>query len=123
MIELRQLNKLLIAIFPSIIIRILSISIFLSVFNFGKIDYDNSMFIATVIVIPFMFLVQGVLCALTKTNVYVSFLASIISFLYMATIYIDKSSIIGVIYYLIIGYTTYLITYIFKRKITFKLQK
>ena len=66
-----------------------------------------------------MFLIQGVLCGITDTNVYLSFLMSIVSSAYIVTIYMDISLIMMIlagIIDVVQGYLAYLVTIAIKRR-------
>lgn len=116
-------KKLLVITFPSIIIFMLCMIIFLNFLDYGLFTFDQALFICLGIIVPIMFLMQGVICGITNTNVYISFLLSMVSSSYIVTIYTDLS-IRFMIYAGTInsvqGYLAYLLTIAVKKKLTLR---
>lgn len=109
--------RVCIVIFPSIVmslITMLSCSLMTKNFYF---DWKGIFIISIVLVFPLLFLIQGVASVLSKTNVFLSFGVSVLTFLMLMIIYLNGSSLIGILIYLIVGFIGYGIGYGLEKKV------
>lgn len=108
-------------LFPALFMTIITIVSFSNMINFSDIDFKGIFIMSLILLFPLLFLLQGSICAVTNTNVFLSFGVSILDFIILMVIYLNDSAFIYLFIYLASGLIGYLITkFILKNKVSKK---
>lgn len=111
-------NKNIITIlFPALIMAIVSITSYTHMFGLSDLDSKSLLIVGLVLIFPVIFILQGVLCAITRSNVIFSLSVSIITYLVIMFVFLNSSAFIYVFVYLFIWTLGYWIArYLIKSK-------
>lgn len=100
--------SLIINSFPSVIMILIMVLSFehISVSSYG-LHWKDILILSLVAFFPFLFIVQGAVCALTKTNIFLPLTLSIVTFIILMVIYLNYSSAIYIPIYFIAWFIGY----------------
>lgn len=109
-------KKSLISIFFLVIIMILiSIISFSDIFKLSDIDFKGLSIISMVCIFPLLFLIQGIVCVFTNTNIVIPLLVSMCTYIPIMYIFMEGIEIVYVLYYLILFFVGFLISKLIKK--------
>ncbi len=111
----RQVINVSTVLFPSVFMVLISVLSFTNILPLSNIDLKGLFVISLVLLFPVLFLIQGILCALNGTNVWLSFVMSVITFIVLLMIYLNSSAMIYILIYLISGLIGYGMVKLFSR--------
>ena len=97
-------------LFPSVFMIILTIVGFFNKLDFNGIDYKAIFILTLTLLIPLLFLLQGIISAITNTNIFLSLGVSILYFILLMIVYLNESASIYILIGLTLGAVGYLIT-------------
>lgn len=97
-------------LFPALVMIIVSTIAFTDILNISDIDAKGLIIIGMVLIFPISFLIQGILCALTNTNMILSLGLSISAYIVIMFIFLNDLSIGYTFIYLIAWLIGYFIT-------------
>lgn len=94
--------------FPSVIMILIIVLSFenVSVSSYG-LHWKGILMVSLVAFFPFLWLVQGVVCALTKTNIFLPLILSIFTYIILMVIYLNYSGAIYIPIYFIAWFIGY----------------
>ncbi|MCC0643533.1 hypothetical protein [Clostridioides sp. ZZV14-6150] len=96
-------------IFPTIIMLLMFLTFATDIFNIPDIPAKGIFVIGMVLIFPIAFLIQGIVCVLSKTNLILSLVVSLITYIILMYIFLNDSAYIYVLLYAafyMIGYIT-----------------
>lgn len=100
-------NKgILTVLFPTFFMTIITIAV--SAPNTGDIDFKWILVLSLLLIFPLLFLLQGIICALGNINVFLSLGVSMLDFLILVMICLNRSAFFYVPIYLMLGTIGYL---------------
>lgn len=97
-------------LFPAVFMTIITIVSFLNMLNFNSIDFKGIFIASLILLFPLLFLLQGIICVISNTNVLLSLGVSILNFIILMMVYLNDSAFIYVLVYLTFGAIGYIIT-------------
>lgn len=103
-------RKIITITFPTLFMTIITIVSFQNMLNFNGIDFKGIFIISLILLFPILFLIQGILCAINNTNIFLSLGVSILDFIILMFVYMNESAFIYNLIYLIVGIIAYFIT-------------
>ncbi|MGO5064952.1 hypothetical protein FDF31_13290 [Clostridium sporogenes] len=103
-------RKIITITFPALIMTIITIISFKNMLNFNGIDFKGIFIISLILLFPILFVIQGIICAINHTNIFLSFGVSILDFIILMFVYMNESAFIYNLIYLACGIIAYLIT-------------
>lgn len=103
-------NNIITITFPTLFMTIITIVSFQNMLNFNDIDFKGLFIISYIILFPILFLIQGIMCAINKTNIFLALGISVLDLLILMLVYMNDSAFGYNLIYLILGITGYLIT-------------
>ncbi|WP_434302928.1 hypothetical protein [Clostridium botulinum] len=106
--------------FPALLMTIITIISFQNMLNFNGIDFKGIFIISLILLFPILFIIQGILCAISHTNVFLSLGVSILDFIILMFVYMNESAFIYNLIYLTCGIIAYLITKSIKKALSSK---
>ncbi|OOM75914.1 hypothetical protein CLPUN_29510 [Clostridium puniceum] len=110
-------RKVLTMLFPTLSMTIITITSFSNMLNFNAIDFKGIFILSLILLFPLLFLMQGIICAISNINVFLSLGVSILNFIILTMVYLNDSALIYVLIYVTFGVIGYIITkYIVKSK-------
>ncbi|MGL4772748.1 MAG: hypothetical protein ACRC2K_04195 [Clostridium sp.] len=80
-------------LFPSLIMGIVSFIAFSNIFDVRDVDLKGLFIFNLIVIFPLLYLLQGVVAFLTKTNPFVAFSTSTVGYLIIMFIYMNSSAI------------------------------
>ena len=89
---------------------LITIVSFTNMLNFNGIDFKGLFIVSLILLFPLLFLLQGIVCALSNNNVFLTLGVSILVFIILMMIYLNSSAFIYILIYLIFGIIGYLTT-------------
>lgn len=104
-------GSLIIIAFPSIVMLLITIMSFSMMTNSFYLDWKGIFLISLILGFPLLFLVQGLVSAVSKTNVLLSAGLSLITFLILLIIYLNESALMYMLIYLVFEFIGYGIGY------------
>ncbi|EPY2278566.1 hypothetical protein ACXAT3_003939 [Clostridium sporogenes] len=115
-----KIRKMVTVIFPTLFMTIITIVSFQNMLDFNGIDFKGIFIIALIILFSVLFLIQGILCAINDTNIFLAFGISILDFIVLIFIYMNESALIYNLIYLIFAIIGYLIAKSIKKALSSK---
>ena len=103
-------SNIITIIFPTLFMTIITISSFQNMLNFNGLDFKGLFIVSLILLFPILFLIQGIICAINNTNIFLSFGVSILDFIILMFVYMNDSAFGYNLIYLVIGIIGYLIT-------------
>ena len=97
-------------LFPALIMTLITIISFSNMLYFNGIDFKGILILSLILLFPLLFLLQGIICAINNTNVFLSLGASILNFIILLMVYLNDSALIYILIYLTFGAIGHLIT-------------
>lgn len=97
------------ALFPALFMTITTIVSFSNMLDFNGIDYKGIYILSLILLFPLLFLLQGIICAINNTNVFLSVGLSILTFIILMIVYLNDSAFIYVLIYFTFGAVGHLI--------------
>ena len=97
-------------LFPAVFMIIITIVGFFNKLDFNGIDYKSIFILTLTLLIPLLFLLQGIISAITNTNIFLSLGVSILYFILLMIVYLNESASIYILIGLALGAVGYLIT-------------
>jgi hypothetical protein len=97
-------------LFPLLFMTIITIISFSNMLDFKGIDFKGIFILSLILLFPLLFLLQGIICAINNTNLFLSLGVSILNFIILLMVYLNDSALIYVFIYLTFGVIGYLIT-------------
>ncbi|WP_434293672.1 hypothetical protein [Clostridium botulinum] len=113
-------RKIVTLIFPAFFMTIITIVSFQNMLDFNGIDFKSIFIISLIFLFPILFLIQGILCAINNTNIFLSIGVSILDFIILMFVYMNESAFIYNLIYLIVGIIAYLVTKSIKKALSSK---
>ncbi|AJD32875.1 hypothetical protein AAGC94_04090 [Clostridium sporogenes] len=113
-------RKIITITFPTLFMTIITIVSFQNMLNFNGIDFKGIFIISLILLFPILFLIQGILCAINNTNIFLSLGVSILDFIILMFVYMNESAFIYNLIYLIVGIIAYFITKSIKKTLSSK---
>lgn len=104
------MRKVIIFIFPSVVMFIVTRVSFTNMNNFEFVDFKGVYMISLILVFPTLFLYQGVLCAKKKCNLMLSLVISSVTYLMIMNIYLNGSASFYLLTYILAGVFGHLFT-------------
>ncbi|OAB42375.1 hypothetical protein PGLA_11910 [Paenibacillus glacialis] len=103
-------KNIIITLFPALVMAIISIMTSTNMFSLSDLEAKSLIIDGLVIIFPVVFILQGVSCAITHTNVILSLSVSIITYLVIMFVFLNSSAFIYVFVYVFIWTIGYWIT-------------
>lgn len=97
-------------LFPALFMTIITIVSFANMLDFNGIDFKGIFILSLILLFPLLFLLQGIICVINNTNIFLSLGVSILNFIILMMVYLNDSAFIYVLIYLAFGAIGYLIT-------------
>jgi hypothetical protein len=97
-------------LFPLLFMTVITVISFSNMLDFNGIDFKGIFILSLILLFPFLFLLQGIICAINNTNIFLSLGVSILNFIILLIIYLNDSAVIYIFIYLTFGAIGYLIT-------------
>ena len=97
-------------LFPLLFMTIITIISFSNMLDFKGIDFKGIFILSLILLFPLLFLLQGIICAINNTNVFLSLGVSILNFIILLMVYLNESAAIYILIGLTLGAVGYLIT-------------
>lgn len=95
---------------PAFFMTIIVIVSFSNMRNFNGIDYKGIFILSLILLFPLLFFLQGILCPISNTNVFLSLGVSILNFIILMMVYLNDSALIYIFIYIACGVIGYLIS-------------
>lgn len=102
-------NSIIVILFPGLFMTIITITSFSNILESYSAYFKGLFILSLILLFPFLFLIQGIICALSLTNIFWALGVSIFSFITLMVIYLNSTALIYILIYLILGITGYLI--------------
>lgn len=97
-------------LFPAFFMTIIVIVSFSNMSNFNGIDYKGIFILSIILLFPLLFFLQGIICPISNTNVFLSLGVSILNFIILMMVYLNDSALIYIFIYIACGAIGYLIS-------------
>lgn len=110
-----KLKKTTCVLFPSLIIGLILFILNTNIFNLKDLDIKGFFIISLIVIIPLIFLIQGVVTVITNSNPFLAFLVSAIG--YSILMISNTSALCYIVYFALFYILGYIIVkYLIKRK-------
>jgi len=100
-------KKIIVMLFPALVMASISITSSTQMFGLSDLDAKSLILAGLILIFPVLFVLQGVLCAVTRSKVILSLTVSIVTYIIIMFVFLNSSAFVYVIVYVgmwIIGY-------------------
>lgn len=102
-------------LFAAFFMVLITIICYTNMGEFSRIDFAAVFMLSLTVIYPILFLLQGIICALNKTNVFLALGISIFSFVVLLIVYLNSSAFVYILIYTSLGVLGYLVAYFIKK--------
>jgi len=93
-------RSIIVILFPALVMAIVSIISSNQMFGLSDLDAKSLIIAGLVLIFPVLFVVQGVLCAVTRSKVILSIVVSIVTYIVIMFVFLNSSAFVYLIVYL-----------------------
>lgn len=115
-----KIKNIITVIFPTLFMTLITVVSFKNMLNFNGIDFKGIFISSLIFLFPLLFFIQGLTCAITRTNIFLAFGISILDFIILMFVYMNDSAFIYNIIYIVFGISGHLLTKFCLKNSSFK---
>lgn len=108
--DIMKVKNIITILFPSLFMTLITVVSFQHMLNYTSLDFKGIFVISLIFLFPILFLIQGITCAITRTNIFLALGVSILDFIILMFVYLNDSAFVYNIIYIVFGIGGYLLT-------------
>ncbi|OAB37045.1 hypothetical protein PMSD_09580 [Paenibacillus macquariensis subsp. defensor] len=93
-------RNIIVILFPALVMAIIAIITFTQMFGLSDLNAKSLIIAGLVLIFPVLFVLQGVLCAVTRSKVILSIVVSIVTYIIIMFVFLNSSAFVYLIVYL-----------------------
>lgn len=108
--DLMKVKNIITILFPTLFMTLITVVSFQHMLNYTSLDFKGIFLISLIFLFPILFFIQGITCAITRTNIFLALGVSILDFIILMFVYLNDSAFVYNIIYIVFGIVGYLLT-------------
>lgn len=108
--DLMKVKNIITILFPTLFMTLITVVSFQHMLNYTSLDFKGIFLISLIFLFPILFFIQGITCAITRTNIFLALGVSILDFIILLFVYLNDSAFVYNIIYIVFGIGGYLLT-------------
>lgn len=108
--DLMKVKNIITILFPTLFMTLITVVSFQHMLNYTSLDFKGIFLISLIFLFPILFFIQGITCAITRTNIFLALGVSILDFIILMFVYLNDSAFVYNIIYIVFGIGGYLLT-------------
>lgn len=105
-----KVKNIITILFPTLFMTLITVVSFQHMLNYTSLDFKGIFLISLIFLFPILFFIQGITCAITRTNIFLALGVSILDFIILLFVYLNDSAFVYNIIYIVFGIVGYLLT-------------